>query len=115
MSSIEGRPYSVSNPPSSRKTARRIAPQPAQKVVASAREVLRRTGSSSFLRYVPYSEAYGPGFADLRRRAPDTTKLRETIGYAPHTPLGDILDRVIAHERAGQPREPAVAGLRTED
>jgi UDP-glucose 4-epimerase len=84
-------------------------------IEALAREVLRRTGSSSTLRYVPYGEAYGQGFADLRHRAPDITKLREMIGYAPHTPLVEILDRVIAHERAFRPREAAVSGLRTED
>ena len=65
-----------------------------------AREVVRRTGSESPLRFVPYDEAYGSGFADMRRRAPDTTKLRRTVGFAPRTPLGEILDRVIAFERA---------------
>ena len=65
-----------------------------------AREVVRRTGSESPLRFVPYDEAYGSGFADMRRRAPDTTKLRRTVGFAPRTPLGETLDRVIAFERA---------------
>ena len=69
-------------------------------IEALAHEVIRRAGSGSTVRYVPYSEAYGNGFADLRRRAPDTARLRETIGYAPDTPLGEILDRIIAYERA---------------
>lgn len=69
-------------------------------IEALAREIVRRTASSSPLHYIPYSEAYGPGFEDMRRRAPDTTKLRAALGFVPSTPLDAILDRVIHYERA---------------
>jgi UDP-glucose 4-epimerase len=64
-----------------------------------AREVIRLTGSRSEIRHVPYSEAYAPGFEDMRRRVPDLSKIQALIGYAPRCRLEDTLQRVIAWER----------------
>jgi UDP-glucose 4-epimerase len=61
-----------------------------------AGRVIELTGSGSEIVYVPYEEAYASGFEDMRRRVPDVTKLRETIGYAPDTPLDEALRRIIA-------------------
>ena len=61
-----------------------------------AGRVIELAGSSSEIKYVPYNEAYAAGFEDMRRRVPDVTKLRETIGYAPDTPLDEALRRIIA-------------------
>lgn len=61
-----------------------------------AGRVVELTGSASEIVYVPYEEAYASGFEDMRRRVPDVTKLRETIGYAPDTPLDEALRRIIA-------------------
>ena len=64
-----------------------------------ANQVIKRSGSSSTLSLITYSEAYAPGFEDLRRRVPDTTKIRQAVGWqATHT-LNEILDDVIAYER----------------
>ncbi len=64
-----------------------------------ANQVIKRSGSSSTLSLIPYSEAYAPGFEDMRRRVPDTTKIRQAVGWqATHT-LNEILDDVIAYER----------------
>ena len=52
------------------------------------------TGSSSPIKFVPYSEAYAPGFEDMKRRVPDTTRLRELIGWEPKLDLDTILNRV---------------------
>jgi len=60
-----------------------------------AGRVIELTGSSSEIVYVPYEEAYASGFEDMRRRVPDVSKLRETIGYAPDTPLDEALRRII--------------------
>ena len=65
-----------------------------------AQTVLERTGSQSAIQYIPYSEAYAPGFEDMRRRVPDTTKLRNAIGWAPKYDLNQILDDVVEYERA---------------
>ncbi len=61
------------------------------------------TGSKSPLQYVPYGCAYGGGFEDMRRRVPDTTRLKELTGFAPETPIGTIITRVADHFR-GAPR-----------
>ncbi len=64
-----------------------------------AERVLEATGSSSKLVYVPYEEAYAPGFEDMRRRVPDLQKIHSLIGYAPRYSLDETLKRVIQYER----------------
>jgi UDP-glucose 4-epimerase len=64
-----------------------------------ADRVKRVTGSSSPIELVPYDEAYGPGFEDMRRRVPDIRKIRELIGYEPTVGLDEILARVVEHLR----------------
>ena len=61
-----------------------------------AARVKAATGSSSTIVHVPYDEVYGPGFEDMRRRTPDVTKLRTTIGFAPERSTDDILRDVVA-------------------
>jgi UDP-glucose 4-epimerase len=58
------------------------------------------TGSQSEITLVPYDEAYEEGFEDMRRRIPDTRKIRERLGWEPAKTLGDILTDVIAAQRA---------------
>jgi UDP-glucose 4-epimerase len=49
---------------------------------------------------IPYEEAYEAGFEDIRRRVPDLTRVRETIGYEPRYDLNGIIDRVVDHFRS---------------
>ncbi len=63
-------------------------------IVELAKRVIERTGSSSDLRYVPYDEAYEPGFEDMMRRVPDTTRVNDLIGFAPEHSLDVIIDSV---------------------
>ncbi|MDR7555344.1 MAG: GDP-mannose 4,6-dehydratase [Armatimonadota bacterium] len=70
-----------------------------------AERVCRLTGSVSEIVHVPYEDAYGRGFEDIHYRVPDVTRLRETVGYAPQTPLEVILERVVAHARAHLARQ----------
>jgi UDP-glucose 4-epimerase len=71
--------------------------RPAEISIADlAGRVIELTGSSSKIVYVPYEEAYASGFEDMRRRVPDVSRLRATIGYAPDTPLDEALRRIIA-------------------
>jgi UDP-glucose 4-epimerase len=51
-------------------------------------------GSSSPIQYVPYSEAYAPGFEDMQRRVPDTTRINQLLGWKPEIELNGILERV---------------------
>ena len=64
-----------------------------------AERVIALTNSRSEIVLVPYEQAYAPGFEDMRRRAPDLSKIHQLIGYAPRCSLDEILERVIAFER----------------
>ncbi|MCL4861532.1 MAG: GDP-mannose 4,6-dehydratase [Caldilineaceae bacterium] len=66
---------------------------------ALAQTVIDRADSASTLRHIPYSEAYAPGFEDMRRRVPDTAKIERAIGWRPAHTLEQILDDVIGYER----------------
>lgn len=59
-----------------------------------AEHVLRITASSSSISYVPYSEAYGPGFEDMQRRVPDTSRIRSLTGWQPTIGLDETLASV---------------------
>jgi UDP-glucose 4-epimerase len=52
------------------------------------------TGSDSEICFIPYSEAYSPGFEDMRRRVPDTTRIQQLLGWRPEIPLDETLARV---------------------
>jgi UDP-glucose 4-epimerase len=70
-----------------------------------AKRVIDVAGSASTIDLIPYEEAYAVGFEDMRRRVPDTTKLRELTGWEPRRSLDDILVDAIADARRSQLRE----------
>ena len=59
--------------------------------------------------HVPYEQAFGAGFEDIRYRVPDITRLRETVGYAPTVELTEILERVVDFSREKLGERLAVA------
>jgi len=65
-----------------------------------AEAVKTRTNSKSEITYVPYDQAYEPGFEDMMRRVPSVDKLHALTGFRPQTCLADIIDRVSAYQRA---------------
>jgi len=64
-----------------------------------ARAVKERTKSDSPITYIPYDQAYEPGFEDMPRRVPSLEKLERLTKFRPATPLSQIVDRVAAHVR----------------
>jgi len=64
-----------------------------------ARRTVALARSSSEIVFIPYDAAYEVGFEDMRRRAPDITKIRNLIGWEPRVDLDGILTSVIAYER----------------
>ncbi|MSU62965.1 MAG: NAD-dependent epimerase/dehydratase family protein [Pedosphaera sp.] len=56
-----------------------------------AERVIRITGSSSTLQFVPYDQAYATGFQDMLRRRPITEKLARHTGFRAATPLDEII------------------------
>ena len=71
-----------------------------------ARKVKHMTGSASEIVLIPYDQAYEAGFEDMPRRVPDLRKIQAAVGYAPTVGLDEILNRVIAHERARADSRP---------
>jgi UDP-glucose 4-epimerase len=69
-------------------------------IIALAKRIIERTNSSSRVRFIPYDEAYDDGFEELGRRQPDTTALRELLGWRPKRTLDEALDDIIAFQRA---------------
>ena len=65
-----------------------------------AEKVIEATGSASAIEYVSYESVYPVGFEDMNRRLPDVSKLQSTIGFAPKTPLEQIISDIIAEKRA---------------
>ena len=65
-----------------------------------AEQVRKVVGSKSGIVLVPYDDAYEEGFEDMRRRAPDISKVRRFIGFEPKLGLTAIIEDVAAYQRA---------------
>jgi UDP-glucose 4-epimerase len=66
-------------------------------IKALAHLVKEKTSSASPVHFIPYDEAYEPGFEDMTRRVPCLDKLERLAGYRPTTPLPTIIDEVAAY------------------
>ncbi|HEY2460764.1 MAG TPA: GDP-mannose 4,6-dehydratase [Candidatus Acidoferrum sp.] len=64
---------------------------------ALAHLVKKRVGSNSEIKFIPYDQAYEPGFEDMMRRVPSIEKLHKLTGFRPQTSLNEIIDRVTAY------------------
>ena len=67
-----------------------------------AKKVKELTNSTSEIVFMPYDEAYEEGFEDMPRRVPDTSKIKQLVGFEPQMKLEGILQTVIAFH-SGQP------------
>jgi len=56
--------------------------------------VIQMPKSKSEIQYIPYEEAYGEGFEDMRRRVPSLEKAERLIGFKPTRTLKDIINDV---------------------
>jgi len=76
-------------------------------ILALAQRIKELTKSSSQIVMIPYDQAYEQGFEDMHRRIPDTTKIREAVGFWPQRMLDEVLERIIAQwvgqEHSGHP------------
>ena len=73
-------------------------------ILELAERISARTGGRAPIELIPYEDAYAAdGYEDMRRRVPDTTKVRDLTGWTPTRTLDDILTETIAeaeNERA---------------
>jgi UDP-glucose 4-epimerase len=71
-------------------------------IVKLAEKVKELTHSDSEIVFVPYNEAYEEGFEDMPRRVPDTSKIKQLVGFQPKMKLEGILQSVIDYH-SGRP------------
>ena len=68
-----------------------------------ARLVIDVAGSKSGIARVPAASVYGPDFEETRRRVPDVTRARETLGFEAHVSLAGGLLRTLDWFRSQEP------------
>jgi UDP-glucose 4-epimerase len=68
-------------------------------IIELARRIIMSTGSESEISLIPYVDAYGEGFEDMARRVPDTTKIRELIGWEAKLSLDNIIQDMIESQQ----------------
>lgn len=66
-------------------------------IIALAEKVKKIANSNSEIVKIPYDQAYQKGFEDMRKRVPDTSKIRGFIGWTPKTSLDEIISRTLEH------------------
>jgi len=64
-----------------------------------AQRVISLSGSQSTIEYVPYVQAYGPGFDDMQRRVPNLDRAKSFINWQPEHNLDAIIRQVIDGKR----------------
>lgn len=74
-----------------------------------AEKAIELTGSRSEIKYIPYEEAYGEGFEDMRRRVPSLEKAKRLVGYEPTRTLDQIINDVAEQFREELKAESAKA------
>jgi UDP-glucose 4-epimerase len=62
-----------------------------------ARKVKQLVNDKVELQYVPYVEAYGKGFEDMRRRVPDISKIKKFTGFKTTKNIDEIILDVKEH------------------
>lgn len=67
-------------------------------ILSLAEKIRMKTGSSSKITLIPYEKAYAPGFEDMDRRIPDTSKIEKLLNWKIEKNLDSILEDVIAFE-----------------
>ncbi len=76
---------------------------------ALAELVCRTVGSTSAIEKLPYEEAFGAGFDDLRERRPDLTRLRNSVGFNPSISLEQTIRDLAAEYRRDASPSPVQA------
>lgn len=63
-------------------------------ILELAKRTIDRVNPKAHVEFQTYSDAYDDSFEDIRRRVPNLTRIRETIGFQPTYSLDDIIDSV---------------------
>lgn len=65
-----------------------------------AKRVIELSGSKSSIEFIPYEKAYGQAFDDLPRRVPKLDRIRSVIPFQRKFDLEQIIESVIAEQKA---------------
>jgi UDP-glucose 4-epimerase len=65
-------------------------------ILVLAKRIVEVLGSTSSIELVPYDQAYGEGFEDVRRRVPDNSQAERLSGFRPVTGLDEMIVAVAA-------------------
>jgi UDP-glucose 4-epimerase len=82
-------------------------------ILVLAKRIVEVLGSTSSVELVPYDQAYGEGFEDMRRRVPDNSQAERLSGFRPVTGLDEMIVAVAAGLRVASPEHgtvPLVSG-----
>ncbi|WP_434994392.1 NAD-dependent epimerase/dehydratase family protein [Arthrobacter sp. Ld5] len=63
-------------------------------ILELAERTIKLLGSSSVINLVPYEQAYGPGYEDMRRRVPDNSLAGRLVRFKPTTSVDTIILKV---------------------
>jgi UDP-glucose 4-epimerase len=86
----------LQNQPSARGGVFNVGSTEEVTILELAQRVIGILGSKSKIEFVPYGEAYAPGFDDMRRRKPVIEKLAHVTGFQPRLSLDEIIGRTAA-------------------
>jgi len=67
-----------------------------------AKRAIELLDSKSTITLVPYEQAYGEGYEDMRRRVPDNTRSHELVGFKPTTTVDEIILNVAESLKAAE-------------
>ena len=65
-------------------------------ILQLAKTVQQRVNPNCQIEFQSYADAYDESFEDIRRRVPDLSRIRQTIGYEPTWDLSGIIDDIAA-------------------
>lgn len=66
-------------------------------IMELAERVKQATNSTSEIVKIPYEKAYKKGYEDMRRRVPDTSKIKRVVGWQPSTSLDTTIQQMISY------------------
>ena len=66
-------------------------------ILQLAERIVKQLNSSSKIVFIPYEQAYEKGFEDMLHRAPNTSLIKDFIGWEAERSLEQIIDNVAAY------------------
>lgn len=70
-------------------------------IASLADHVIEIVGTDATKRLIPFEEAYGQGFEDLKRRQPDLSRIKSAVGFEPRVMLDQTIRDVETFLRHG--------------